>query len=96
MFGEYKGEVQGVGVGVFCGFLGFVSLVFRLLQGRISAVEIISFSTMLSNTVFALAALAGGAAAHYKLLEPTWRGDSFEEPASQWIFPCKYPTIIPT
>lgn len=43
---------------------------------------------MLSSTLLALTALAGSAAAHYKLLEPEWRGDSFEEPASQWIFPC--------
>jgi len=45
---------------------------------------------MLSSTLLAITALAGSAAAHYKLLEPTWRGDSFEEPASQWIFPCTY------
>jgi hypothetical protein len=43
---------------------------------------------MLSSTLLTLTALAGSAAAHYKLLEPAWRGDSFEEPASQWIFPC--------
>ena len=43
---------------------------------------------MLSNTLVAFAALAGSAAAHYKLLAPTWRGDSFEEPASQWVWPC--------
>ncbi|KAJ8117664.1 hypothetical protein OPT61_g1193 [Boeremia exigua] len=43
---------------------------------------------MISSTLLAITALAGSAAAHYKLLEPTWRGDSFEEPASQWIFPC--------
>lgn len=43
---------------------------------------------MLTSTILAITALAGSAAAHYKLLEPTWRGDSFEEPASQWIFPC--------
>jgi hypothetical protein len=45
---------------------------------------------MLSTTILAISALAGSAAAHYKLLEPVWRGDSFEEPASQWTFPCKY------
>lgn len=45
---------------------------------------------MLSSALLAITALAGSAAAHYKLLEPTWRGDSFEEPASQWIFPCKH------
>lgn len=44
---------------------------------------------MLTSTIFAITALAGSAAAHYKLLAPAWRGDSFEEPASQWIFPCK-------
>ncbi|KAF2998506.1 hypothetical protein E8E13_003931 [Curvularia kusanoi] len=43
---------------------------------------------MLSSTLLTLTALAGSAAAHYKLLAPAWRGDSFEEPASQWIFPC--------
>ncbi|KAF2622930.1 hypothetical protein BU25DRAFT_304676, partial [Macroventuria anomochaeta] len=42
----------------------------------------------LYSTLLAITALAGSAAAHYKLLAPTWRGDSFEEPASQWIFPC--------
>jgi hypothetical protein len=44
--------------------------------------------TMLSNTLLTLTALAGSAAAHYKLLAPEWRGDSFEGTASQWIFPC--------
>ncbi|KAL1596844.1 hypothetical protein SLS59_007585 [Nothophoma quercina] len=43
---------------------------------------------MLSSTLLAITALASGAAAHYKLLEPAWRGDSFEGEASQWIFPC--------
>ncbi|KAJ4353055.1 hypothetical protein N0V95_003708 [Ascochyta clinopodiicola] len=43
---------------------------------------------MLSSAILVITALAGSAAAHYKLLQPTWRGDSFEEPASQWIFPC--------
>lgn len=49
---------------------------------------------MLSNTLVAFAALAGSAAAHYKLLAPTWRGDSFEEPASQWVWPCMFPSIL--
>ncbi|KAG9199900.1 hypothetical protein G6514_007800 [Epicoccum nigrum] len=43
---------------------------------------------MLSSTLLTLTALAGSAAAHYKLLAPEWRGDSFEGTASQWIFPC--------
>ncbi|KAF3042658.1 hypothetical protein E8E12_005552 [Didymella heteroderae] len=43
---------------------------------------------MLTSSILAITALAGSATAHYKLLAPTWRGDSFEEPASQWIFPC--------
>lgn len=44
---------------------------------------------MLTSSILAITALAGSATAHYKLLAPTWRGDSFEEPASQYIFPCK-------
>jgi hypothetical protein len=43
---------------------------------------------MLSNSLLAVAALAAGVDAHYRLLAPTWRGSSFEEPASQWIYPC--------
>ena len=46
---------------------------------------------MLYSTFLTLSALAGNAAAHYKLLAPAWRGDSFVEPADQWIFPCTYP-----
>ena len=46
---------------------------------------------MLYSTLLTLTALAGSAAAHYKLLAPAWRGDSFVEPADQWIFPCTYP-----
>jgi hypothetical protein len=42
---------------------------------------------MLTSFV-ALTALAGSAAAHFELLQPTWRGDSFEAPASQYTFPC--------
>lgn len=49
---------------------------------------------MLISTILAIAALAGSATAHFKLLEPTWRGDSFDEPASQWIFPCEYPGLV--
>jgi len=43
---------------------------------------------MLSTTLLTVAALAAGANAHFRLLAPTWRGSSFEEPASQWIYPC--------
>ncbi|KAJ4333784.1 hypothetical protein N0V87_007352 [Didymella glomerata] len=43
---------------------------------------------MLASSILAISALAGSATAHYKLLAPAWRGDSFEEPASQYIFPC--------
>ncbi|KAI8931836.1 hypothetical protein NX059_011472 [Plenodomus lindquistii] len=43
---------------------------------------------MLSSSFLTLAALALGVDAHFRLLEPTWRGSSFEEPASQWIYPC--------
>tara|TARA_R110002003_G_scaffold62_21_gene5733 strand:+ start:10884 stop:11270 length:387 start_codon:yes stop_codon:yes gene_type:complete len=42
---------------------------------------------MLTSFV-ALTALVGSAAAHFELLQPTWRGDSFEAPASQYTFPC--------
>ncbi|KAI4949542.1 hypothetical protein J4E91_005281 [Alternaria rosae] len=43
---------------------------------------------MLSTSLLTVAALAAGANAHFRLLAPTWRGSSFEEPASQWIYPC--------
>ncbi|KNG50990.1 hypothetical protein TW65_71819 [Stemphylium lycopersici] len=45
-------------------------------------------SAMISKTIFAAAAMAIGANAHFHLLEPYWRGSSFEEPASQWVYPC--------
>jgi hypothetical protein len=35
-----------------------------------------------------LLALASTASAHFLLLQPTWRGDSFIEPASQYRYPC--------
>ncbi|CAN9083311.1 unnamed protein product [Alternaria alternata] len=43
---------------------------------------------MLAKSFLAVTALAAGANAHFRLLAPTWRGSSFEEPASQWIYPC--------
>jgi hypothetical protein len=27
---------------------------------------------------------------HFELVYPTWRGDSFLPPASQYLFPCKF------
>ncbi|KAH8723029.1 hypothetical protein GQ44DRAFT_774554 [Phaeosphaeriaceae sp. PMI808] len=42
---------------------------------------------MLSSLV-ALTAFAGSAVAHFQLLQPTWRGDSFKEPANQYRYPC--------
>ena len=39
--------------------------------------------------VAALLALASTASAHFRLLAPEARGDSFAPPASQWIYPCK-------
>lgn len=42
--------------------------------------------------------LAGGlhlAAAHFAINYPYWRGDSFQDPASQWIRPCTSPSIHP-
>jgi hypothetical protein len=43
---------------------------------------------MFSTAFLAIATMAVGANAHFRLLEPKWRGSSFEEPASQWIYPC--------
>lgn len=43
---------------------------------------------MISTNVFALLALASTASAHFRLLQPIWRGDSFTAPASQWVYPC--------
>jgi hypothetical protein len=40
------------------------------------------------STLVALTALAGSATAHFRLLQPTWRGDSFQAPASQYTYPC--------
>lgn len=39
-------------------------------------------------SIIPLLALAGSATAHFRLLQPTWRGDSFAAPASQWEYPC--------
>jgi hypothetical protein len=39
-------------------------------------------------SIAALTALAGTTAAHFRLNTPTWRGDSFASPASQYTFPC--------
>ncbi|KAF3928982.1 hypothetical protein ABW19_dt0203304 [Dactylella cylindrospora] len=43
---------------------------------------------MLFKTIIAAATLTQAVQAHFTLNYPTWRGDSFEEPASQWIRPC--------
>lgn len=43
---------------------------------------------MLATTFLAIGALAAGVDAHFRLLKPTWRGSSFEAPASQYIYPC--------
>ncbi|PZD30953.1 hypothetical protein A1F97_09990, partial [Pyrenophora tritici-repentis] len=43
---------------------------------------------MLLSTLLALTALSTGANAHFRLLEPIWRGSSFDAPASQYIYPC--------
>jgi hypothetical protein len=40
------------------------------------------------STLVALTALAGSATAHFRLVQPTWRGDSFQAPANQYTFPC--------
>jgi hypothetical protein len=40
------------------------------------------------STLVAITALAGSATAHFRLNQPTWRGDSFAAPASQWQYPC--------
>ncbi|KAF1962678.1 hypothetical protein CC80DRAFT_487186 [Byssothecium circinans] len=51
---------------------------------------------MLINLLTPLLALAGVASAHYRLLEPAWRGDSFTRGASQWIYPCANVTETPS
>ncbi|KAH7344292.1 hypothetical protein BKA66DRAFT_434350 [Pyrenochaeta sp. MPI-SDFR-AT-0127] len=43
---------------------------------------------MLSSTILAVTAMAAGVDAHFRLLQPVWRGSSFVAPASQWIYPC--------
>ncbi|CAA9966018.1 hypothetical protein PTMSG1_09377 [Pyrenophora teres f. maculata] len=43
---------------------------------------------LLTSPLLALAALSAGANAHFRLLEPIWRGSSFNAPASQYIYPC--------
>lgn len=40
---------------------------------------------------FTLLSLLGLASAHFLVEYPYWRGDSFAEDASQWIFPCTIP-----
>ncbi|KAF2870241.1 hypothetical protein BDV95DRAFT_575348 [Massariosphaeria phaeospora] len=44
---------------------------------------------MAFSTVFTLASLLSLTSAHFKVLNPQWRGDSLTLPdASQWTFPC--------
>ncbi|KAL6709942.1 hypothetical protein ACN47E_000727 [Coniothyrium glycines] len=43
---------------------------------------------MLSTSILAIGALAAGVDAHFRLLQPLWRGSSFVQPASQYIYPC--------
>jgi len=43
---------------------------------------------LLNSPLLALVALTAGANAHFRLLEPIWRGSSFGAPASQYIYPC--------
>ncbi|OBT67322.1 hypothetical protein VE03_02706 [Pseudogymnoascus sp. 23342-1-I1] len=40
------------------------------------------------KSLILLPALASLATAHYDLVFPEWRGDSFADDASQWIYPC--------
>jgi hypothetical protein len=40
------------------------------------------------KSLILLPALASLASAHYDLIFPEWRGDSFADDASQWIYPC--------
>ncbi|CBX96385.1 hypothetical protein IAQ61_001553 [Plenodomus lingam] len=42
----------------------------------------------LPTSLLAILTLALGVNAHFRLVQPIWRGSSFEEPASQWIYPC--------
>ncbi|KAF1828946.1 hypothetical protein BDW02DRAFT_192546 [Decorospora gaudefroyi] len=51
--------------------------------------QVASRQTMLTTALLAtVATLSTGVQAHFRVLEPEWRGSSFEEPASQWIYPC--------
>jgi hypothetical protein len=43
---------------------------------------------MLSTSLLAFTALASTATAHFHLLQPTWRGDSFAPGNSQYTYPC--------
>ncbi|KFY19308.1 hypothetical protein V493_08026 [Pseudogymnoascus sp. VKM F-4281 (FW-2241)] len=40
------------------------------------------------KSLILLPALASLATAHYDVIYPEWRGDSFADTASQWIYPC--------
>lgn len=40
------------------------------------------------STTAAFLSLLSAASAHFRIEYPTWRGDSFADDASQWIFPC--------
>jgi hypothetical protein len=51
---------------------------------------------MLTQTLLLAASLLSAASAHFTIEHPEMRGDSFEAPASQWIYPCTSPlTPIP-
>ncbi|EPE24920.1 hypothetical protein GLAREA_11501 [Glarea lozoyensis ATCC 20868] len=43
---------------------------------------------MLAQTLLLAASLLATASAHFSIESPEMRGDSFEAPASQWIYPC--------
>jgi hypothetical protein len=59
-----------------------------LLETEVSF-RAISAQDHIMLSILPLAALVGLASAHFRVLEPTWRGSSFGEGASQWIYPCK-------
>ncbi|KAL5117340.1 hypothetical protein ACEQ8H_004785 [Pleosporales sp. CAS-2024a] len=51
---------------------------------------------MISTTLLPVLGLVSTASAHFHLLQPIWRGDSFTAPASQWQYPCANVNATPS
>jgi hypothetical protein len=65
------------------------TLIYQKLQNDTAKMH---FTT--STMLFVLATVLPLASAHFTVEYPYWRGSSFADGASQWIFPCKSSSIF--